>query len=501
MENKIDEQLTELKEHLKNIEYMNSALNLLYWDMKVGIPKKGIAYRGDVLGYLSDEAYKLKTSDKIKVFIDKFQNVSELDDITGSMIKNLKKEYEKTSKIPQDKFKEYVILQSKSEAKWEEAKEKSDFTIFQPYLEKIVAYKKEFIEYWGYSKNKYDTLLDFYEPDIKVDKLDGVFSRVRETIVKLLEQINSSKVGNNPEILKGYYPIKNQQNLGNESLKAIGFDCGAGRLDESVHPFTIELNNKDVRITTHYDERDMISSLYSCIHEGGHAIYEQNISEILQGTLLATGVSMGIHESQSRLYENLIGRSRSFLKYFYPYIINEYPKFIDINFEDFYKEVNKVIPSLIRTEADELTYSLHIIIRYEIEKMLFNDEIEVKELPAIWNSKYKEYLGVEPKNDSEGVLQDTHWSDGSFGYFPSYALGNLYGAQLLNTMKKEIPLLDEKIEKGELICIKEWLVKNIHRHGSVYTPSELIKRVTGEELNEKYFIEYLTKKYSDIYDL
>jgi carboxypeptidase Taq len=281
----------------------------------------------------------------------------------------------------------------------------------------------------------------------------------------------------------------------------MGFDFEAGRLDESVHPFTINFNNKDVRITTHYDELDFRSALFGTIHEGGHAIYEQDIADELTGTLLDTGVSMGIHESQSRYYENILGRSKEFWKFFFPEAKSRFSQFNGISFEEFYKGINKVEPSLVRIEADELTYSLHIIIRYELEKALINGEIEVRDLPELWNAKYKEYLGIEPNNDAEGVLQDVHWSGGSFGYFPSYALGNLYGAQFLSKMLKDMPDYYADIEDGKLDKIHKWLNENIHKHGAVYKPADLVKMVTGEELSSKYFIEYLNKKYCEIYDL
>lgn len=493
--------LEEFKDYVKKIEYLNSANSVLYWDMRVGIPKKGIKYRADVLGYLSGELYKLQTSDTMKAFIDYFNKEKDLDDITTSMVKNAEKKYNETKKIPEDRYKEYVILTSNAESAWEEAKDESNFDKFKPYLEKIVDFNKEFIGYWGYKNNKYDTLLDFYEPGITVERLDSVFGELKDAIVNLLKRLQKSNVSVDNSFFKKSFTAKEQEEFGVFILQKMGYDFDAGRLDESVHPFTINFNNKDVRITTHYYENEFTSAMFSCIHEGGHAIYEQNIPDDLQGTLLGSGVSMGIHESQSRFYENIIGRSKEFWKYFYPEAQKRFKQFEGVSIEEFYKAINLVEPSLIRTESDELTYSLHVIIRYEIEKALINGEIEVKDLPSIWNKKYKEYLGVEPKNDAEGVLQDMHWSGGSFGYFPSYALGNLYGAQFLNKMNKDIPNLYKNIEDGQFSSINEWLKENIHKHGAVYEPTELIKRVTGEELTAKYFIEYLNKKYGEIYNL
>ncbi|ERI90492.1 putative thermostable carboxypeptidase 1 [Clostridiales bacterium oral taxon 876 str. F0540] len=492
--------LKEFKEYMTRIEYLNSASSVLSWDMMVSIPRKGKAYRSDVLGYLSSESYKLQTSDTMKEFIDYFISQENLDDVTESMVRNAKKSYDQTKKIPEDRYREYVVLASNSFSAWEEARAKSDYSIFKPYLEKIVKFNQEFLEYWGYEGNKYNTLLDLYEPGITVEKLDKVFGELREAIVNLLEKIQKSDVKPNTEFFYKHFTKEEQEEFGVFVASKFGYDFEAGRIDVSAHPFTTTFDNKDVRITTRYDENEFRGALFSTIHESGHAIYEQNIPDELKGTGLATGVSMGVHESQSRYYENILGRSKEFWKYFYPEAQKRFKQFEGVSLEEFYKAINVVEPSLIRTEADELTYSLHIIIRYEIEKELINGRISLDELPKVWNEKYKEYLGVEPKNDAEGVLQDMHWSDGSFGYFPSYALGNLYGAQFLSRLLQDIPDYYSLVERGEFDKIHEWLKENIHKHGSVYKPADIIKMVTGEELNAKYFIEYLNKKYSEIYN-
>lgn len=493
--------LKDFKDYLTKIEYLNSATSVLSWDMMVGIPKKGKAYRSDVLGYLSSESYKLQTSEEMKNFIEYFISLENLDDVTEAMVHNAKKNYDQTKKIPEDRYREYIVLASNSFSYWEEARAKSDFSIFKPYLEKIIEFSKEFIGYWGYKGNKYNTLLEFYEPGITVEKLDKVFGELREAIVSLLNKIQNSRIKPNTEFFYKHFTKEEQEAFGIFVLHKLGYDFDAGKLDVSAHPFTTTFDNKDVRITTRYDLNEFRGALFSSIHEGGHAIYEQDVPDELKGTGLATGVSMGIHESQSRYYENILGRSKEFWNYFYPEAQRRFKQFEGVSLEEFYRAINVVEPSLIRTEADELTYSLHVIIRYEIEKDLFNGEITAEDLPQVWRTKYKEYLGIEPENDAEGVLQDMHWSDGSFGYFPSYALGNLYGAQFLQKMLKDIPDYYSLVEKGEFNEIHEWLRENIHKHGSVYKPAELIKMVTGEELTAKYFIEYLNKKYGEIYDL
>ncbi len=502
MEKKLEQKLVEFKEYIKTMEITKQAIDLIYWDKLVCMPKKAVEGRAEVIGLLSEKLFNQQTSKEMREFLKFFKENSDgLSQVDKAMIKRLDKEYNETKKIPVERYKEFVILTSKSEAAWEEAKDKNDFNIFKPYLSKVVNFQKEFVGYWGYKDHKYNTLLDKYEEGITVEVLDKVFGDLRDALVGLLNKIKNSKITINSDLLNSSYDKEKQKKLSLYALKLIGFDMEAGRLDESTHPFTTNFTNKDVRLTTHYYEHDLLSALFSTIHEGGHGIYEQNISDDLQNTWLSTGASMGIHESQSRFYENIIGRSEEFLRYLYPKIKELFKSFDKIDFNEFYKLVNKVEPSLIRTEADELTYSLHVIIRYEIEKALFNDEITVAELPEVWKKKYKEYLGVEPDTDSLGVLQDMHWSDGSFGYFPSYALGNLYGAQIFNTMKKDIPDVYELISKGDIISITKWLKYNVHKYGSLYSPKELILKVTGEELNSQYFIDYLEEKYSKIYSI
>lgn len=492
----------ELKKYLKDLESINSSIALIQWDTMVNMPKKAVEYRSDMIAYLSEQSYKLSTSDKVKEFVEYFENIHDLDEITKASIRTLKTEYNRTKKIPAEEYKEYVKETSISTSAWEEAKDKSDFSIFKPHLKKLVEYNRKFAEYWGYKDNKYDAFLDIYEPGITTKKLDLMFGELRDAIIELLGKIKKSGYTPDVEFFKKKFSKESQKQFGEKVLDKMEYDYkNAGRIDEYTHPFTTNFGNKDVRITNHYFENDFRSALFSFIHEGGHAIYEQDIPDSLRGTLLAQGASMGVHESQSRFYENIVGKSRPFWKYFYPIVKETFPQFKDVDFDQFFNGLNYVEPSLIRTEADELTYSLHIIIRYEIEKQLISGAIEVEDLPSIWNKKYKEYIGIEPKDDAEGVLQDMHWSDGSFGYFPSYALGNLYGAQFLNKLKSEVIDIDEKISNGDLSRLHKWLKENIHQYGAIYKPADLIKKVTGEELTAKYFIEYLNKKFTSIYKL
>ncbi|SFD05635.1 carboxypeptidase M32 [Clostridium uliginosum] len=500
MNQKIQEKLNEVREHVSKIEELDRLSALVYWDMKICMPKKALEQRANTLAYITGESFKLTTGEEVKEFINYFNPIiNELSIVDKAMMRNLKKNYEETKKIPEKIHKQYSIVTSLSEAAWEEAREKNDFSIFKPHLEKVVAFQREFVEYLGYKENKYDALLGKFEEGITVKKLDKIFGELKEGILNILEYIKKSNKKINREFLNAKFDIKKQKEISLYLLDKIKFDMDAGRLDETTHPFTTNFGNKDVRITTHYFERDLLSNIYSIIHEGGHGLYELHIPDNLLGTGLAIGASMGIHESQSRFYENIIGRSKEFIKVILPFIKEKFSNLEDVTLDEFYSAVNYVEPSLIRTEADELTYSLHVIIRYEIEKELINGDIEVKDLPKVWKEKYIEYLGVEPKTDNEGILQDMHWSDGSFGYFPSYALGNIYGGQFLNKLMQDNENAINNLEDGDMSYINEWLSNNIHKYGGIYTPEELVKKVTSEELSTKYFLNYLENKYKQIY--
>ncbi|MBB2481552.1 carboxypeptidase M32 [Bacillus sp. APMAM] len=500
MSEHISEIEKEFLDFVKKMQAYSEALGLIYWDLRTGAPKNGVEQRSEVIGMLSSELFKMSTSEEMAAYIASLSGHN-LSEITLKTLEECKKNYDRNKKIPAKEYQDYVVLQSKAESVWEEARAKADFAMFQPYLEKIVEYKKKFVEYWGYEENKYNTLLDMYEPGITVDVLDKVFGELREAIVSLVQKIADSPNKPDTSFLFETFPKQNQKDFSLKILEQMGYNFESGRLDETVHPFATGLNPGDVRVTTRYDENDWRTAVFGTIHEGGHALYEQNISKDLIGTLLCSGTSMGIHESQSLFYENIVGRDFSFWKQNYD-LLKEYAsgEYDNISLEDFYRAINESKPSFIRIEADMLTYPLHIIIRYEIEKGLFNDEIEVKDLPKIWNDKYEEYLGIRPANDREGVLQDVHWSGGDFGYFPSYALGYMYAAQFKNSMLKDLPNFDDLLAEGNLTPIREWLTKNIHQYGKLKKPLEILQDVTGEGLNAKYLIDYLKDKYTKVYN-
>lgn len=505
MEQQVQEKWEQFSELLAKISGYSEAIELMHWDLRTGAPRKGVEVRSGTIGMLSGELFRLGISQEMGDFTAFFSRPEVMNQLSADqqkIVSDCRKEYERSKSIPSKRFEEYSVLSAHSQTIWEEAKENDDFETFKPYLSKIVALKQEFIDYWGVKGTRYDTLLDMYEPDLTVEKVDEVFSRLRSRLVPLVEAIAASPNKPDTSFLQQIFPKEQQEKFGNFILEQMGYDFEAGRLDESVHPFATGLNPGDVRITTAYLLDNVTSAVFSSLHEGGHALYEQNINQDYVGTPLAQGASMGIHESQSRLWENMIGRSRAFWQRYYGDLQQHFPEQLaKVELEDFYRAINSVANSFIRIEADELTYNLHIIVRYEIEKLIFNEGLAVEDLPKVWNAKYQEYLGITPPNDALGVLQDVHWSGGDFGYFASYSLGNMYAAQILHTLRKELTNYDELIAAGDLLPIKEWLTEKIYRFGSSQTPSQIIERVTGEPLNPDYLADYLEEKYKEIYKL
>ena len=475
-------------------------LTVTGWDSNTEAPRGAFARRAEMLGVISGELFQLVTSKEYQDVVNGlFERFSELDDITQREIKKAKKNLDKIVKIPKDEFVEYNKLINLSQKVWEDAKENNDFNSFKGNLEKIVAFNKKFIEYYEIDDHPYNVLLDEFEDGMSMKEYDNFFNTLKEDLVPFVKDVlNSGKVLNDA-FITDIYPKEKQKEFAEYLIDVLAFNRENGLMKESVHPFTWNTHSTDVRFTTRYLENYMFSSIFAAIHELGHATYEQQIDSKWDNTNLNSGTSMGIHESQSRFYENTIGRSIEFWEVHYPKLLEIFPEQLkDVSLEDFYKGVNKVEASFIRVEADELTYSLHIMLRYEIERMLFSDEIEVKDLPRVWNEKMVEYLGIEPKNDTEGVLQDVHWSVGMMGYFPTYALGSAYAAQFYYAMQKEMDI--EKIVKAnDIKQINIWLKEKIHQFGGSKTPKELLLEVTGEEFNPKYYIKFLKDKYGKLY--
>lgn len=486
----------------KEIALLNEAVALLEWDSLTGMPEESSSYRGELVSYLASHAFEKSTSTEMAHYLSELhKNQSELSNELKKMVGKVQKEYDLNHKIPQNEYKDFIKVTSEADATWKKARETQDFKVFLPSLEKIIAYEKKFITYWKKDEaTNYDVLLNQYEPGMTVAKLDKLFFELREGILAILAKIKENGTPPKTDFLTRFMSKENQKAFSIAVVKKMGYRFEAGRLDDTIHPFMQSMNRKDARITTRWDEHNYKMAIFGIIHEAGHGIYEQNISEKYDYTPLSGGVSMGIHESQSLFYEIVMGSDKRFWLDNYS-LLQSYAdgELDDVDFETFYKGLHETKSSLIRIEADTLTYPIHIIIRYEIEKMIFNEEVDVKDLPQIWNQKYQEYLGVTPTNDSEGILQDVHWSGGSFGYFPSYALGFMYAAQLQHTMAKEIDL--EAIYKtGDYEPIRQWLAAHIHQYGAFKEPNELILEATGEALNPRYLLELQDRIYQMVYD-
>ena len=414
-------------------------------------------------------------------------------------IKLVKKNLDKMVKIPQNEFVEYRKLLNLSQQVWQDAKEKSDWNMFKDNLAKIIEYNRKFITYYDTDMEAYDVLLDDFEEGMSMKEYDKFFDALKEDLVPFVLKVLKEGKPLDKDFTLDFFNPSEQKEFCDYLIDVLAFDRSKGLMKESVHPFTWNTHPSDVRFTTRYLENYVFSSIFAAVHELGHATYEQQVDEKWNDTGLTGGTSMGIHESQSRFYENVIGRSKVFWEKHFPKFKELFPEQMkDVTIDEFYKAANKVEASFIRVEADELTYSLHIMVRYEIERKLFANEIEVEDLPRVWNEKMVEYLGVEPKNNAEGVLQDVHWSAGLFGYFPTYALGTAYSAQFFEAMKKDLDV-DELVKTGNIKVINEWLKEKIHQFGKSKTPEELLLEVTGEEFNPKYYVAYLKEKYTKLY--
>lgn len=484
---------------MRNIADVKYAAAVLGWDQETYLPEKGAEMRSRQLATLSKIAYEWFADDDLGKLLQKLTKEETLSEIQKSNIQRTTEDYEKNKKYTKDFVQKLSLTTSECYHAWIKARKQNDYFLFEPSLEKMITLKQEEAAMLGYENHPYDALIDEYEKGATVAMLDRVFADVSKKLKSLLEKIKVAPQVSNT-FFKGNFDKDKQWKFGIKLLEAMGFDFSAGRQDISEHPFTTNFNSRDVRITTRIDEHDFANMTWSCIHEGGHALYEQGLPAAEYGLPLGEAASLAIHESQSRLWENNVGRSQSFWQRFYPALVKYFPQeFNAYSTDDFYKAMNKVQPTLIRTESDELTYHFHIMIRYELEKKLISGELATKDLREAWNDMYKTYLDIQPVDDKSGVLQDIHWSHGSFGYFPTYSLGSFYAAQFFKTASKEIPDLEKNIASGELSRLLGWLRQNIHQTGRRYYAEDLCERVTGEKLNFKYFLDYAYQKYGAIY--
>lgn len=490
-------------EQYKNITQkaadFNNAAAVLGWDQEVYMPEKGFVFRGRQLATLASQAHELITSEAYGNLLQELANEESLSDEQQQNVRISQEDFEKNKKLSPAFVEQLTAQSTTSFSAWIDARNKNDFSVYAPELAKMIVLKKQQADLYGYEQHPYDTLLDDYEKGATVAMLDPIFKNVREELQPVLNTIlNASQV--NDDFFFQQFDKQKQFDFSMDVLRKMGYDFGAGRQDFSEHPFTTSFAPTDVRVTTRVNENDYSSLLWSSIHEGGHALYEQGLSEEQYGLPLGAAASLSIHESQSRLWENCVGRCLDFWTYFYPQLQTCFPAQLNnVSTEDFYKGMNKVQPSLIRTEADELTYHFHVMIRYEIEKALFSNDIKAKDLAAVWNEYYQKYLGISSDDDRKGVLQDVHWSHGSFGYFPTYSLGSFYAAQFFAEANKQLGNLNEQITNGNFDNLLQWLRRNIHQYGRRYRSEELCKKVTGKPLDFTAFLDYAKAKYSEIY--
>ena len=495
-----NEALEKLAELQKKLYAYQAADSALYLDGTTVAPRDTAEGRGVALGILAGERHKLFSAPEVGELLDfLWEQKDELDHPVRRQVEELRRSYAQLTRIPADEYMEYAMLTNEASDVWHKAKEAGDFEMFRPCLEKLVAFNIKFAGYYDSSKAPYDALLNEYERGVDMKYLDEFFGTLRQRIVPLIHAIGEKEQPDD-SFLRRHYPAEAQRKFSDYLMEVLGLDRAHCTIGETEHPYTLEFNNKDVRITTNYDEDNVNFSMYSVIHEGGHAKYELGISDDVQYTCLAGGVSMGVHESQSRFYENLIGRSLPFIQAIFPKMQELFPEQLgDVTAEQFYRAVNKAQPSLIRTEADELTYCLHIMVRYEIEKQLIGGTLEVKDVPEAWNKLYKEYLGVDVPDDKQGCLQDSHWSGGAFGYFPSYALGSAYGAQMLKNMEQDIDVWGP-VSQGDLSQVSGWLKEKVHKFGGLLEPADVVKNACGQ-FDPTVFADYLEKKYTELYQL
>ena len=499
-----DERISELLQHLHEITDLSLLGAIANWDQQTGMPSGAAEARMHQLGTLQGLIHERVTNPRLGALTQELNDVVQhapFTDADRGIVRSAKRLYEHAAKLPRQLVEEIERVKVNSHEAWVAARKNNDFASFSPWLERTAALQREVADRYGYTETRYDALLDDYEPGLTASKVETLFAPVRDVSTSLLRRIQESGHDVDTSCIQGSFPVEKQKELCEKMLTAMGYDFTHGQLAISAHPFTTSLGSPlDVRVTVRYDEYFFQQSLMAALHEGGHALYEMGSAPILMRTPVAGGASMGAHESQSRLWENAIGRSIPFWQGKYAIVREVFPQFNNVDVTTFARALNKVEPSLIRVEADEVTYNLHIIIRFELEKALINGEISVESLPTLWNAKYREYLGITPDSDSNGVLQDIHWASG-FGYFPTYTLGNLYGAQIFHTLRKTFPDFDERLASGDTNFVLQWLHQHMYAVAAIYQPEELIQRLTGESADPQYFVNYVTDKFTKIYDL
>lgn len=495
--------LDKFQEYLERMQKYERVSTLIQWDMETTTPKNGFEGQADTLTFFATEHFRLSTSDELVAMLEQLSQKEEFEQLNDKwkfVVSKMKRDIEKDRRIPEKVFESYVKTQAEAGNAWQEAKKSADFSKFAPYLEKMIALTKEMAGYTDPGKEIYDVLLNQYEEGMDSQTIDRLFEELKEELIPLVKQILAAKQPDDSKF-KGHFDADEQRKVQKLLLEYIGFSFDSGAVGETEHPFTTNLSSKDVRVTNHFYEHDAISAMYSAIHEGGHAIFEQNVNPDFDGTVAGSCRHMGIHESQSRFYENILGRNKNFWIPIFDKVKALLPALSDVTLDEFYQEINHVRNSLIRVDADELTYGFHIIVRYELEKAIFRDNVSVEELPKLWNKKMQEYLQITPSNDAEGILQDMHWSGGSFGYFPSYLLGSIYDGMYLESIEEELGNVDQILCEGRIMEITKWLNDKIHQYGSTRTSKEVMAAVCQKEVSAQPLIQHFKKKYTELYQL
>ena len=495
----------ELIRRTKEAAVLSSCGAVLGWDERTYMPHNGSAFRGDQMALFARMTHEMTTDPKVGELLSAVEGTSLVADPESPSainVREIRRAYDRAVKLPKELVEELARVTTRAQQVWQEARAKSDFAAFCPWLEKVVALKRQEAQAVGYKEHPYDALLDEYEPGMTAAQLRTVFAALSADLVPLIAAIRQSGRSPRREILEREFPVAAQEAFARSAAKAIGFNFEAGRLDVTTHPFCSGIGPGDCRITTRYNPRFFNEAFFGVLHEAGHGIYDQGLVAEHFGTALGAFCSLGIHESQSRLWENQVGRGRPFWEHFFPKAQQAFPAALaDVSLDDFYFAINEAKPSLIRVEADEATYNLHIILRFELELALLTGDLKPADLPAAWNDSFVKMFGLTPPDDRRGCLQDIHWSMGGIGYFPTYTLGNLYSAQLVAAARRQLPDLESSISRGEFAGLKSWLNEKVHRPGRSYRSDELCRRITGTGLQHRPLMDYLRDKYGRLYHL
>jgi carboxypeptidase Taq len=496
---------TELIRRVREAALLESCASVLGWDERTYMPRQGSAHRAEQMALLARLCHEMFTAPQVGELLAAVEGSPLVKDTAGEAaanVREVRRQYDRAVKLPNELVEELARVTTRAQQVWQEARAASDFPAFAPWLERVVKLERDKAQAIGYRTVAYDALLDEYEPGATTAEITRLFADLRADLAPLVAAITSTGVQAPREILEREYPVEPQKQFAEAAATAIGFDFASGRLDPTTHPFCSGVGPGDCRLTTRYNPRHLNESLFGTLHEAGHGIYEQGLPAEHFGTPCGASCSLGIHESQSRLWENFVGRSRPFWEYFLPRARKLFPDALaDVSLDDFYFAANDVRPSLIRVEADEATYNLHIIIRFELEQALVSGDLPPHDMPAAWDDKYHQALGVRPPNAAKGCLQDIHWSMGGLGYFPTYTLGNLYAAQFMEQVRQDLPGLDDDFRKGEFGRLKGWLNEKVHRAGRRWPAAELCRRITGRPLGHRPLLDYLRGKYAPLYRL